>query len=158
MVYRKRTRSKPEVLRIIDEFEYACSFASIQTTSSEQFHEPPESFDTLVNECMILNPFTYTGTRLITFGTGELVDTEIVNSMRNVQITGKDMFLECVSDIIEKASKPLSDVIPRTKVYTFNNRPPVDLNKCMELGSAKADASRITKLFMSLQTRPDVNM
>ena len=93
--------------------------------------------------------------------TGEFINPGIVNSMGNVQKTGtgKDMFLEFVSGRIEKASKPLSDVVSRTNVYTFNNIPFVDLNKGVDkLGSAKANASLIIKLFMSLQARPDANM
>lgn len=69
------------------------------------------------------------------------------------------MFTEFVRDRIEKATKPLSDVIPRVSLYTFSNRRPVDLKKgASKLGSAKANTLLVTKLFMSLQARPDLEM
>ena len=66
------------------------------------------------------------------------------------------MFAEFVHDRIEKASKPLSDVIPRANLFTFSNRPPVDLIKgSNKLETAKANSALITKMFLSLQARPD---
>jgi len=69
------------------------------------------------------------------------------------------MFTEFVRDRIEKATKPLSDVIPRANLFTFTNRPSVDLKKgARELGSAKANTALVTKLFMFLQARPDLDI
>ena len=69
------------------------------------------------------------------------------------------MFSTFVREKIENASKPLSDVIPRATLYTFSNRPPVDLKKgANKLGSAKANTALITKLFLSLQALPDADI
>ena len=69
------------------------------------------------------------------------------------------MFSDFVKERIENATKPLSDVIPRAKLYTFSNQPPADLQKgSSKLTSSKANTALITKLFLSLQARPDVDI
>ena len=84
------------------------------------------------------------------------MDPVIVNCFREAPNIGKAMFTEFVRDRIETCSKPLSDVIPRANLYTFSNRPPVDLKKgANKLGSTRANAALITKLFLSLLGRPD---
>jgi hypothetical protein len=68
------------------------------------------------------------------------------------------MFSEFVQDRFEKASKPLSDVIQRTNVYTFSNQPPVDLKKdANKLRSAKANTVSITNLVLSLRPEADID-
>jgi hypothetical protein len=56
----------------------------------------------------------------------EIMDFEVVKVLKEAPNIGKYMFSECVQDRFEKASKPLSDVIQSTNVYTFSNQPPVD--------------------------------
>ena len=69
------------------------------------------------------------------------------------------MFTEFATDRFEEASKPLSDVIKKPNLYTFSNRPPADLKKGADkLGSAKANAALVTKLFLSLQARPEADI
>ena len=82
------------------------------------------------------------------------MDPEIALSLRTALSVGKNMFSQFVSNRLEKASMPLSDVIPRANLFTFNNRPPSDLTRGVDkLGSAKANAVLIIKLFMSLQVK-----
>ena len=69
------------------------------------------------------------------------------------------MFTEFATDRFEEPSKPLSDVIKKPNLYTFSNRPPADLKKGADkLGSAKANAALVTKLFLSLQARPEADI
>ncbi|XP_076158119.1 uncharacterized protein LOC143140875 [Alosa pseudoharengus] len=161
--------SKPEVLRAIDEFEVACFSASSEKESLEhpessaaeqkKFLNHLKELCNLAKEDKIVSPFKEMGTELITLDTGEVIDHEISNSLREAPNIGKAMFIEFVRDRIEKATKPLSDVIPRANLLTFTNRPPVDLKKgASKLGSAKANTALVTKLFMSLQARPDLNI
>ena len=161
--------SKPEVLRVIEEFENA----SLQSTnksanthhpessSAEQkkFVEDLKALSNLINEGNIINPFKETGSDLMTLDTGEVMDPEVANCLRDAQNIGQTMFREFVSERIEKATKPLSDVIPRVRLYTFSNRPPADLKKSItKLGSAKSNTVLITKLFLSLKARPDADI
>ena len=113
--------SKPEVLRAIGEFECACFSAS---TPNESFEHPESSVAEqkkfikhlnalcdLVKEGTVVNPFNKTSSELITLDTGEVMDPAIVDCLKNAPTIGKNMFTDFVTDIIEEASKPLSDVI-----------------------------------------------
>ena len=131
---------------------------SIQSSVAEQnnFLKDLKTLLYLVKEGTIFNPFKETGPELVTVDTGEVMDPVIVNFWRETPNIGKDMFIEFVWDRIETFSKPLSDVIPKANLYTFSNRPPVDLKKgANQLGSARANAALITKLFLSLRGRAD---
>ena len=130
--------SKPEVLRVIDEFENAVPSASnkednlehSESSVAEQnnFLKDLETLLCLVKEGTVVNRFKETGPELVTVDTGEVMDSVIVNCLREAPNIGKAMFTEFVRDRIETCSKPLSDVIPRATLYTFSNRPPVDLS------------------------------
>jgi hypothetical protein len=80
----------------------------------------------LVKEGTIVNPFKVTGPELVALDTGEIMDFEVSKGLKEVPDIGKYMFSECVPDILEKASKPLSAVIPRANVYTFSHQAPID--------------------------------
>ena len=161
--------SKPEVLRIIEESENA-SFQSTnksanthhpESSSAEQkkFFEDLKALSNLISEGNIINPFKETGSDLITLYTGEVMDPEVANYLRDAQNIGQTIFREFVSERIEKATKPLSDVIPRVRMYTFSNRPPADLKKNVtKLGSAKSNTVLITKLFLSLKASSDADI
>ncbi|KAJ8371539.1 hypothetical protein AAFF_G00307400 [Aldrovandia affinis] len=113
----------------------------------------------LVKDDKVVNPFKEMGPDLITLDTGEVMDHEIANCLREAPNIGKAMFMEFVRDRIEKATKPLSDVIPRANLFTFTNKPPVDLKKgANKLRSAKVNTALVTKLFLSLQAHPDSDM
>ena len=102
----------------------------------------------LVKEGTVVNPFKETGPDLVTLDTGEVMDPLIASSLKEAPNIGKTMFANFVQDRIEMCCKPLSDVIPRVKLYTFSNRPHVDLKKGDEkMGSVKANAALITRLF-----------
>ncbi|KAL8591565.1 hypothetical protein ACOMHN_055532 [Nucella lapillus] len=157
--------SRPEVLRILDEFEGACFSPSdkkavehADSTHAEQtkFLNDLKTLCKLVTEGTIINPFKEAGSDLITLVSGEVMDPEITKSLREALHVGQAMFTEFVRDRIENASKPLSDVISRANIFTFANRPPSDLKKgASKLSSAKRDTALVVKMFMSLLARPE---
>ncbi len=94
-----------------------------------------------------------------TLDTGEVMDPVIARSPKAALKIGREMFLTFVQERLENGTKPFSGVIPSTRVYTFINRPPVDIKKgSNKLVSAKANTALITKLFLSLQARPDADI
>ena len=99
------------------------------------------------------------GSDLVTLDSGEIMDPEIIRSLNEASSKGKEMYDEFVKDRIEQATKPLSDVIPRMKMYTFSNQPPADLRKGVnKVTSYKANTALVTKLFISLKARPDADI
>ena len=160
--------SKPEVLRVISEFESASnpesntkdSLEHPESSAAEQnkFLKHLKAMCDLANEGQVVNPFRETGPELITLDTGEVMDPEIAKSLKEAANIGKSKFSEFVVSRIEKATKPLSDVIQRSNLYTFTNRPPTDLKKGSDkLGSSTANTALITRMFMSLQARPNAD-
>ncbi|KAL8616203.1 hypothetical protein ACOMHN_058320 [Nucella lapillus] len=157
--------SRPEVLRILDEFEGACFSPSdkkavehADSTHAEQtkFLNHLKTLCKLVTEGTIINPFKEAGSDLITLVSGEVMDPDITKSLMEALHVGQVMFTEFVRDRIENASKPLSDVISRANIFTFVNRPPSDLKKgASKLSSAKRDTALVVKMFMSLLARPE---
>ena len=67
------------------------------------------------------------------------------------------MNAEFVSHTIEQATSPITNTLKHQKVLTFANRP-VYTKKGTKSGSAQRNSSLITKLFLSLQSRPDADM
>ena len=91
--------------------------------------------------------------------TGEIVDPDVTRSMTDAPKVGETMFRPFVEERLEKRIKPLSDVIKRPNVFIFTNRPHTDLKTVSDkTGSAKTNSALVTKLFMSLQTRPDADI
>ncbi|KAL8616927.1 hypothetical protein ACOMHN_041846 [Nucella lapillus] len=160
--------SKPEVLSIVHEFQNACfkettkrSTEHPEASSAEQskFLKHLKALVSLVDEDRVVNPFTKQGPELVTLDTGEVMDPAIVDGLKEAKSIGKKMQVEFVRERLETGNKPLSDVIPRTNVYTFANRPPADLKRGRDkLGSARANAALTTKMFMSLLARPESDM
>ncbi|KAL8620009.1 hypothetical protein ACOMHN_015291 [Nucella lapillus] len=160
--------SKPEVLRIVHEFQNACfkettkrSTEHPEASSAEQskFLKHLKALVSLVDEDRVVNSFTEQGPELVTLDTGEVMDPAIADGLKEAKSIGKNMQVEFVRERLETGKKPLSDVIPRTNVYTFVNRPPADLKRGTDkLGSARANAALTTKMFMSLLARPESDM
>lgn len=162
--------SKPEVLRAIHEFETACFSESnmdrdilehpeSSTAEQNMFLTQLKALCDLTLDGTVVNPFMETSPELITLDTGEVMDPAITDSLKKAPGLGNAMYTEFVSERIEKAVKPLSDVIPRANVFTFSNRPHADIKKGSDkLGSAKSNAALIAKLFISLQARPDADL
>jgi len=157
------------VLRVISEFESVLnpelntkdSLEHPESSAAEQnkFLKHLKAMCDLANEGTVVNPFRETGPELITLDTEEVMDPYIVQSLKDAANIGKSKFTEFVVSRIEKATKPFSHVIQRSNLFTFTNRPPTHLKKGSDkLGSAKANTALITRMFMSLQARPNADI
>ena len=85
------------------------------------------------------------------------MEKEVVTSLTQVQDLGKDLHGQYVSHTIEQATWPITNTLKRQNVFTFTNRP-VNARTGSKAGSAQRNSSLITKLFLSLQSRPDADM
>ena len=88
---------------------------------------------------------------LVALHTQEVMEDQVVASLTKIHGLGKELHVQFVSQTLEQAalnarrSSPLPTVLSRNK------------NKESKSGSAQRN-SLITKLFMSLQSRPDADM
>jgi hypothetical protein len=66
-------------------------------------------------------------------------------------------WVKIVSETLEKVTLSITHILKRQKVLTFANRP-VSTKKGSKSGSVQRNSSFIAKLYLTLQSRPDVNM
>jgi hypothetical protein len=85
------------------------------------------------------------------------MEKELVTSLRQLQDLCKDLRGKCVSETKEQVTLPITNTLNRQKILTFANRP-VHTKKGSKSDSAQRNSSLISKLFLSLQSRPDVDM
>ena len=113
----------------------------------------------VVEDGKIANPFDTNEEELITLDTREIMDPEIANCLKNIEVFGKSLRDEAVTERIELATKPIFDIIPRACLYTFTNRPPADLSKGHnKISTANANLAMVTTMFMNLQGQPNADM
>ena len=84
------------------------------------------------------------------------MEEEVVTSHTQLQNLGKDLHAEFVSHTIEQVTSPITNTLKRQEVLTFAN-PFVHTKNGTKSGSAQRKSSLITKLFLSLQSRPDAD-
>jgi len=151
----------PDCTRRIKEFETALN----QTTSNIAHHEEASALQTTFRTNVLAfvevveqlgNPFN-NGKDLVALHTQEVMEEEVVTSLTQLQNLGKDLHAEFVSHTIEQVTSPITNTLKRQEVLTFANRP-VHIKKGTKSGSAQRKSSLITKLFLSLQSRPDADM
>lgn len=151
----------PDCTRCIEEFEAVLD----TTTSSTAHHEEASALQTKFRTDVLafaevveqLGNSFHSSNELVALHTQEIMENEVVTSLRQLQDLGKDLHGKFMSQTIEQATLPITNTLKRQKVLTFANRP-VDTKKGSKLGSAQRNSSLITKLFLSLQSRPDADM
>ena len=160
--------SKPEIVRIIDEFEgtYIENEANPRPAEHPEgsnkdqktFSNHVKSMLRLVDDDLIVNPYSKAESQLLTLDTGEYMDPEISKGLASLETVGNDLYETYIKERIEECTKPISDVIKKPKIYTFMNRPPVRLPKESKIASFKASTAITTSMFISLQARPEADM
>ena len=160
--------SKPEVIRIIEEFEYSTftqwhseNIEHPESSKAEQdkFLRQLCSLQNLVDQELVINPYGETDSYLKTLDTGECVDPKVATCLQALRNTGQAMYQQFVKDRIEDCKVPLTDVISKPNLYTFLRPPPVNLSKGSDnMPSYKSTAAIVTQMFVSLQARPDSDM
>ena len=156
--------SRPGILRAVKAFE-----DQLQVKASDEILEHPESskaeqqkFVTqltallqLVEDEKVINPMREQSPHLLKIDTGEIMDTEVTNCTAMLEDNGETLMREYVEVRVEKAEVPVSDVVSRPGMYTFNNRPSVKPSKG---NPANQGLKLVTQMFMSLQARPEADM
>ena len=153
----------PDSARLVQEFEAVYSYISSPSSMShrEEAHSLQVKFMKDVKSFTAImkshgNPFLSVDHDLTALDTQEIVETEVSESLTSVHKVGMSLHLAYVEERLEKATKPISDIIPRTNILTFANRP--DRKAKRNHSIQKQNMTLITQLFLSLQSRPDADM
>jgi hypothetical protein len=151
----------PDCCRCIEEFEAVLDTASSRTAHHEeasalqtQYKKDVLSFVEIVEQ--LGNPFD-SGHELVALHTQEVMKDDVVASLAQLHNLGKDLHAKFVTQTLEQDSLPITNTLKRQNVLTFANRP-VTAKKGGTSGSAQRNSTLITKLFLSLQSRPDADM
>ena len=162
--------SRPEVLRVLQEFEEDIT----HNADDEKVKEHPEAAQyaqqkffrdinaliKTVKDSTVTNPFMENDPELIKLTTGEIMDPAIAASLRHAPQKGRVLYHTFVNDKIDTCENALSDTIPGINIYTLQNHPPVDLNKKRgQAISAKNSTAIVTRFYVNLKDRSesDVN-
>ena len=150
----------PECSRCIAEFETVLDTES----SSMAHHEEGKAFQKKYKKDVVSfvktaeelgNPFD-DGKELVALHTQEVMEDEVVTSLLNLVDRGQDLHGQFVTQTLEQPMFPISRTLKRENVFTFTNRP--NPNKRTGTTSSTQKRSLITKLFLSMQSRPGANM
>ena len=83
---------------------------------------------------------------------------EVVISLSTVSEVGQDLHSKYVTQRLKNATIPITNNIPCKKISTFANQPDITKKRSKTNSTEKQNMTFITKLFMSLQSRPDADM
>ena len=155
--------SRPEVLRVVQEFENAASSddaeAKIEHPESSIYHQKKlmrnvKCLIEAVDQKRIANPYLEQHDDLISITTGEIADPVITQSIGNIRSVGKRQSDGFIQDVIENGSKAITDTIKRNNLYTFTNRPSADLKKKPHK-RVNNPTALVTRYYLSIKDRPD---
>lgn len=151
----------PDFSWCIEEFESVLETSCPNTAHHEEAHAMQMKYRKDVLSFVKVaeqfgNPFN-DGHELVAMHTQEIMEDEVVSSLTQLHKLGIDLHSKFVTKCFKEASLPITNTLKRQKVFTFANRPVVNKNGGKSC-SAQRNSSLITKLFLSLQSRPDADM
>ena len=83
---------------------------------------------------------------------------EVVQHLKDCELTGSDAHGAYVQKRLIDGTTPITDTIHRKNIFTFDNRPSDKGKDKSKIGTVKQNCHLITKLFLSLQSRPNSNL
>ncbi|KAL8599464.1 hypothetical protein ACOMHN_029279 [Nucella lapillus] len=151
----------PDCSRCIEEFEAVLDTASLHTAHHEEASAMQTKYKKDVLSFVEIavqqgNPFDI-GHELVALHTQQVMKDEVVESFAQLQNLGNHLHAKFVTQTLEQSTLPITSTLKRQNVLTFANRPD-SKKKGGTSGSAQRNSSLITKLFLSLQSRPDADM
>lgn len=151
----------PDTARIVQEFENV--LGKNKTTNTSHHEEAPKlqkKFLTDVRNLLNVikekgNPFLDQGENLKRIDTRDVMEPEVILSLRKMKRLGNSLHTAFVENRLRKCVVALSDVIPKNSLYTFNNRPDQKHTKPDPYKALRRSSLLITQMFMSLKSRPN---
>ena len=74
----------------------------------------------LVDDDLIVNPYSKAESQLLTLDTGEYMDPEISKGLASLETVGNDLYETYIKERIDECTKAISDVIKKTKNLHFH--------------------------------------
>ena len=157
--------SGPEIARIIGEFEASKDLISHNQSKSPNLlhHEQVKSiqgaFEKQVTAlCDVVekmsNPFMEDSSDLLVLDSRDIVDAEVVATIRKIQQVGQENFASFVEDRLEKRTTPLFHPITRNKLPLFSCPPKRTISKDkQQIASLKKTCALFSQLYVSCQVR-----
>lgn len=150
--------SGPETARMIEEFEQA-----VPSTKSLGHHEQTPSVQmsfkkdvlAVVSEFEKLgNPFEEEGEELIALHTKDVMDSDVVETVRNITQVGQSHYDKFVQERMIERSKPVTDTIKKNKLPLFNNSNKKSKTKEQsQVLALKNDCALFSRLYIACQCR-----
>ena len=148
----------PELSRMIEEFE-----GSVSSTVVHGHHEQNPGFQsTFATDVLHLvasfeelgNPFSEEGEELMAIHSKEIMDSSVVNTVRNARKIGEEQFKTFMKERIVERNKSITEPIKKNNLPTFNvhSKKVVSKDKA-KVGVLKQDLALFSRLYISCQTR-----
>lgn len=150
----------PELSRMIEEFE-----GSVSSTVVHGHHEQNPGFqNTFATDVLHLvasfeelgNPFSEEGEELMAIHSKEIMDSSVVNTVRNARKIGEEQFKTFMKERIVERNKPITEPIKKNNLPTFNvhSKKVVSKDKA-KVGVLKQDLALFSRLYVS-QVKPEM--
>ena len=145
----------PEISRMIQEFE--CNSIHSLTSHHDQSHNSQVTFkkdvEALVDAfCDLGNPFLEDSGDLMTLDTKDIMDEEVVKSIRNAQNIGQEQYTLFVQERLHNQKKNISDPIKKNKLLLFSKKK-TQSRMDPQVVALKEDRSLFGRLYVASQTR-----
>ena len=147
----------PELCRMVEEFVTDTS----RKESTKHHEQTPSAQASFANEVTSLvstinemgNPFTEDNGDLLTLDTKVIMNSDVVNTVKNVRALGEEQYNRFVKERFEKRSKSIKELIRKNKLPLFSDKNKALPKQKAPVTALKDDCSLFSRLYIACQTR-----
>ncbi len=150
----------PEVSRIVHEFEDTIRIsASQEGPHHDQRHGTQTAFMTNVRSFVSTveemgNPFLEDSKELLSLDTRDIMSASVIECLKSLEKTGKSQCKKYVEERLVLCTKPITDPLPRNKLFLFTTPVTRPNSKQKEqLLAVRNDCNLFSRLYIACQTR-----
>lgn len=159
--FRRWQVGAPDLVRIVEEFEESLEDdqACEKIQHHEQTHSVQETFHNQVSSLVATikdmgNPFEESSNDLLVLHSRDIVDSEVVTTVKNVEDIGQKGYQEFCQDRFIDRSKAVTHVIPQNNILLFSRRKAKSKsNSQLQLAALQDDCDLLARLYVSCQSR-----
>ena len=98
------------------------------------------------------NPFTEDSGDLLTLDTKDIMNSDVVNTVKNVHALGEEQYDRFVKERFEKRSKSIKEPIRKNKLPLFSGKNKALPKQKVPVTALKGDCSLFSRLYIACQT------